>query len=188
MQFIQLVHSVLRGGLASLFIALVLLQPTGIAQAQTAEKPSLRHSPRPVPDINFTNAEGKSVTLSDYKGKVILLNFWASWCAPCVKELPDLDRLQQSLGDTHFKVIALSVDGKGFPNVQQFVDRLGLKHIEVFHDAGSKMFFGLGLYGLPYSVIIDKSGKEAMRLKGLVDWTNSDVNLVLNELLSQTEF
>lgn len=138
---------------------------------------------KPLPDIEFADMDGKKVKLSDYRGKVVLLNFWASWCAPCIKEMPELDELQAEHGKDNFKVIALSEDGTS-PDVQAFYQKHNISHLEIFHDTGSKVFFDLGLKGLPYSIVIDKQGNEATRIEGFIDWS-SGVKLIIDNLLKQ---
>jgi len=154
------------------------------AQAQLdGRAEQIAYIAKQMPDISFTNMQGKQVRLSDYRGKVVLLNFWASWCAPCIKEMPDLDALQAELGEDRFKVIALSQDGKA-PTAQEFYTKHNIKSLELFHDKGSKVFFELGLKGLPYSIIIDKNGREASRISGYIDWS-AGTRLIIDGLLAQ---
>ena len=94
-----------------------------------------RHSePQVVPDIAFNDADGRQVRLSDWRGELVLLNIWATWCGPCKTELPSLDRLQAKLGGKEFTVLALSTD-RGGPGVPaQFFEREGITHLKVFND------------------------------------------------------
>jgi thiol-disulfide isomerase/thioredoxin len=141
------------------------------------------HSTKQIPDIVFTNINGAQKRLSEYRGRVVLLNFWASWCAPCIKEMPELDALQAELGEDKFKVIAISEDGKS-PAAADFYTKYNIKNLELFHDAGSKIFFELGLKGLPLSIIIDKNGNEAARIEGYIDWS-AGTRLIIDGLIAK---
>ena len=94
-----------------------------------------RHAePQAVPDIAFNDADGRQVRLSDWRGQLVLLNIWATWCAPCKAELPSLDRLQAKLGGKGFTVLALSTDRGGPKAPAQFFSREGITHLKVFND------------------------------------------------------
>ena len=95
----------------------VSIQP---ARAQAPGGFAVHETPRPLPDIQFENGQGEAMSLADFRGKVVLLNIWATWCAPCRREMPTLERLQATLGGPDFQVVALSLDRKGLPVVQEF--------------------------------------------------------------------
>ncbi len=147
------------------------------------EDASADYAPDVVPDVVFSSETREGIKLSEYRGKVVLLNFWASWCEPCIREMPALDKLQGELADKGFKVIALSEDGK-FPDVNAFYQKYNIKNLEIFHDKGSKVFFDMGLKGLPYSIIIDREGRGATRIEGFIDW-NSGTRLIIEGLLNK---
>ena len=93
-----------------------------------------RKAPGKLPDISFVNGEGKPASLKDFAGKVVLLNLWATWCAPCREEMPALDKLQAELGSDKFQVVALAIDKAGVEGAKKFFADTGVKHLQVFAD------------------------------------------------------
>ncbi len=151
----------------------------GLAAAEPTSGPVLRGyipAPRPatVPPIYFTNEDGLVGKLTDFTGKVVLLNLWATWCAPCVKELPSLDRLQGRLGGEEFQVLALSQDRGGRLTVSPFLDRLKLNNLPVYLDPEGKTLHDLGVGGLPTTFLIDRQGRALGRLEGEADWDSPE--------------
>jgi thiol-disulfide isomerase/thioredoxin len=108
--------------------------------------------------------------LGDYKGKVVLLNFWATWCAPCVKEMPSLDKLQAEMGKDKFVVIPLSLDGPSKPKVAPFYKDKNLANLGIYFDKSKKVQQALDVSVLPTSILIDAQGREIGRLQGDADW------------------
>jgi len=127
-------------------------------------------SPKALPEIAFDDADGKALKLADYKGKVVLLNFWATWCAPCVKEMPSLDRLQAAMGKDKFVVVPLSLDGPSKPKVVPFYKDKNLTNLGIYYDKGRKVQQALDVAVLPTSILIDGEGREIGRLQGEADW------------------
>jgi thiol-disulfide isomerase/thioredoxin len=127
--------------------------------------------PKPLPDVAFAAADGKPLALADYKGKVVLVNFWATWCAPCVSEMPSLDQLQQKMGKDTFVVLPLSVDGPTRAKVVPFYQDKKLTDLGIYFDKGRKAMQALGVSVLPTSILIDASGRELGRIEGEADWS-----------------
>ena len=123
-----------------------------------------------LPELAFNDADDKPLKLADYKGKVVLLNFWATWCAPCVKEMPSLDRLQAEMGKDKFVVLPLSLDGPSRPKVAPFYKDKKLSHLGVYFDKGRKSMQALDISILPTSILVDTQGRELGRLEGEADW------------------
>jgi len=150
-----------------------------VAQPATAtEAPqnfAVLDTPETVPEISFTDAAGQPKTLADYSGKVVLLNIWATWCAPCRKEMPTLDRLQAKLGGPDFEVVALSMDRKGPDIVKKFYAEIGVTHLALNIDTSAKAMFALNALGLPMTLLIDRDGKEIGRLIGPAEWDAPDM-------------
>jgi thiol-disulfide isomerase/thioredoxin len=134
-------------------------------------KMQLVQPPKPLPaDLSFVDADGKPVELSAYKGKVVLLNFWATWCAPCVKEMPSLDKLQGEIGKDKFIVLPLSLDGPSKPKVKPFYADKKLENLGIYFDQGKKAMQALDVSVLPTSVLIDSQGRAIARLEGDAEW------------------
>jgi thiol-disulfide isomerase/thioredoxin len=136
----------------------------------TLAKFTLAKEPKPLPDLAFTDAEDKPIKLADYKGKTVLLNFWATWCAPCVKEMPSLDKLQAEMGKDKFIILPLSLDGPSKPKVAPFYSDRKLANLGIYFDKGKKTMSTLDVSVLPTSVLIDPQGREIGRLEGDADW------------------
>ena len=134
-----------------------------------------REQPRQLPDVTFVDAEGHERTLADFRGKGVLLNLWAPWCAPCAQEMPALDRLATRLGGPGFEVVALSIDKKGLPAAKAFHEALGLEAIEPYADAARQALFLLGPRGLPTTLLLDAQGREVARALGARSWDAPEV-------------
>ena len=128
----------------------------------------------PAPDGPMTAADGRNRTLADYAGKVVVVNFWATWCAPCIREMPSLDRLQAAVDRKDVAVIALSQDRNGWTVMQPFLDRLELRDIEVLHDPGGALGRAVGVRGLPTTILYGRDGREIGRLLGTAEWDSPE--------------
>lgn len=138
---------------------------------------------RPAPAISFADGKGKSLTLADFRGKVVVLNLWATWCTPCVAEMPMLDRLQQQLGDEGVEVLALSVDRGGSKAVEEFYQRTGVKHLGIYVDPSMRVTTDIRAPGLPTTLIIDPEGTELGRVIGPMEWDSPEaIDLVRTAL------
>ena len=145
----------------------------------TLAKFELGKSPKALPDIAFTDADDKPLRLGDYKGKAVLVNFWATWCAPCVKEMPSLDRLQAEMGKDKFIVVPLSLDGPSKPKVQPFYKDKNLTNLGIYFDKGKKVQQALDISVLPTSILIDAEGREIGRLQGDAEWDKPEALAVM---------
>ena len=145
------------------------------AAAQQKPVPYTVHpAPRALPDIEFKDREGKEVRLSNFKGKVVLLNVWATWCPPCRREMPTLDKLQGMLGGKDFEVIALSIDRAGVHAVEAFFMEIGVKHLRLYIDQSMAAMRKLAVVGLPTTLLIDREGREVWRYAGAAEWDSDE--------------
>jgi len=140
-------------------------------------------TPSALPAAVFTEQNGKKRALADFGGRIVLMNFWATWCGPCVREMPSLERLHRKLGSKNFIVIALSQDRKGWEKITPFRKDLGLAALPLFHDVGSKMMFGARVRGLPTTILIGRDGRELGRLTGHAEWDSDEAVALLRHYI-----
>jgi thiol-disulfide isomerase/thioredoxin len=165
---------------ASAFLAFPALAEVGPALLTgTLAKFQLAKAPRPLPDLVFLDSDDKELRLSDYKGKVVLLNFWATWCAPCVKEMPSLDHLQAAMGKERLVVLPLSLDGPSRAKVQPFYEDRKLTNLGIYFDKGRKTMQALDVSVLPTSILVDRQGREIGRLEGEADWEKPEAQALM---------
>jgi thiol-disulfide isomerase/thioredoxin len=126
--------------------------------------------PRPAPEVSFVAESGGNVSLADFRGRVVLLNLWATWCEPCIREMPALDRLQEKLGGTDFAVVLVSEDRGGAHVVDPFFAKLGLANLKTYRDPKSAVGHGFGVAGLPTSFLIDRDGTLLGSVVGAASW------------------
>ncbi len=140
--------------------------------------------PRPATTAAFLDGDGNSRSLADFRGQPVVLNLWATWCAPCVKEMPMLDRLHRRLAADGIRVLALSEDRGGAALVKNFYAVNGIKNLEVLIDAGGKVLAAMNVRGLPTTVLIDADGREVGRALGAADWESDAVLTFLRRCLA----
>ncbi len=140
-------------------------------------------SPRPVANVEFEDGQGRKRTLADFRGKVVLLNIWATWCVPCRTEMPTLDRLQSRLGSENFEVVALSIDRGGRPAVRSFYDEIDVRALPIYVDATTEALAKLGVIGVPTTLLIDREGREVARYTGPAQWDRPEVIATIERYL-----
>ena len=140
-------------------------------------------SPKDVPELQFVDGDGQGMTLAAFKGKTVLLNIWATWCAPCREEMPALDRVQASLGGADFQVVALSIDRGGLSVVRDFYRELDLQVLDIYVDQTGDAARRLGIVGVPTTLLIGPSGRELGRLPGPAAWDSGPVKRFIGSLL-----
>ncbi len=156
---------------ASILAPSFAVATTTMARAQDLPDPLMNETaPSTLPDLKFVTANGTPVSLISFHGKFLLLNIWATWCAPCRTEMPTLDRLQNKLGSPHFQVVPLSIDIGGLVPVQKFYSEIGIKHLGIYLDPSGDAMQTLDLEGIPTSFLINVDGKQIARLTGAADW------------------
>lgn len=155
--------------------AVVAAAWTIVANAQEGKKFVMHAAPKPVAAIQFEDALGKSRSLTDFRGKVVLLNIWATWCVPCRKEMPALDRLQALFEARDFEVLPLSIDRGGLDVVRKFYAEVGIQKLGIYRDTSGGATRGLGAVGIPTTLLIDREGREIGRLIGPAEWDAPDM-------------
>ena len=135
-----------------------------------------------ISNLIFKDHKEKEISFSDFKGKILLVNFWATWCAPCIKEMPSLDRLESKInGD--FDVIAISVDRDGIEKVIDFFDENKISNLEKFFDIKNSLAKEMNLYGVPTSFFVNKEGDLIGYYQGDMEWDNDTVINFINYLI-----
>lgn len=170
---------------APAFFAFPALADVGPALLKgSVAKLMLEKEPKPLPEFAFADADDKPLSLASYKGKAVLLNFWATWCAPCVKEMPSLDRLQAAMGNDKFVVLPLSLDGPSKPRVKPFYEDKKLGHLGIYFDKAKKSMQTLDVGILPTSLLIDAQGRLVGRLEGEADWDTPEAIALMKATVS----
>ena len=134
--------------------------------------------PLRVPDVGFHDDSGKERRLSDWHGRTVLLNLWATWCIPCRMEMPALDRLEGTLGDPHFEVVAVNIDTRDANKPHAWLEEVGVHRLAYYADPSAKAFQDLKLagraIGLPTTVLVDPEGCEIGTAAGPAEWASED--------------
>ena len=141
---------------------------------------------RPPIEEPFRDGEGGEVRLADFSGKVVLVNLWATWCAPCRAEMPSIDRLAAEMAGEDLAVVALSTDRFGAERIQAFFDEIGVEHLAVYQDKRSELARAAGAMGLPVTLILDREGREVARLTGDAEWDSPEAKAFLARLIELT--
>jgi thiol-disulfide isomerase/thioredoxin len=142
--------------------------------------------PLPAPEISFVDLTGNTVSLSEFSGKIVLVNLWATWCEPCLREMPSLERMQSRLGDK-IAVVAISEDRGGGKTVEPFIDKLGLRSVKIYLDPKSAIERAFKVQGLPTSILIDRKGRVLGRVEGAAEWDAPKLLEVLKSFLGGDE-
>ncbi|MBF0166990.1 MAG: TlpA family protein disulfide reductase [Alphaproteobacteria bacterium] len=142
----------------------------------------LRHNmPQPIPALSFQNAKNETIELASFMGRKILLNLWASWCLPCLTELPSLDRLKAKADSKELVVLALSLDLKGLPAAMAAYRRLNIQHLDLHTDSSRNAGEILKIPYLPTTLLIDSAGRETARMRGAYDWDSLESMRLLKQ-------
>lgn len=145
---------------------------------------AVHDAPREIPQLVFADGNGREASLAEFGGRTILLNVWATWCPPCVEEMPTLDALQAELGGDGFEVVALSIDSAGPEVVRKFYERTGLAFLKLYIDESTRAAATLGAFGLPVTLLIDPEGRELGRLVGPAEWDDPEMVAFLREFIA----
>lgn len=171
-----------RAGGASLLVILASLTPL---LAGGHDAPIAWHAaPRQLPLFVFASDSSGPMTLRHFRGRVVLLNVWATWCPTCRRELPTLDRLQKSLGSRDFEVLALSIDRDGSEAIAPFFSEFDIKNLRIYFDRRGTVLGEYGIAGLPTTLVIDRRGHEIGRLFGPANWDTPEMATVLHNIVA----
>ena len=139
-------------------------------------------------DVSWADTEGKQFKLADFNGKIVLFNYWASWCGPCQRELPGIDRTQADLGGSEFEVVAMNLDGGGKAVALRYARRLGLKNLKLYLDPQQQTVKKLGLRGMPSTFLFDRQGTLIGVLEGGAEWDSAEAHELIRYFIDHPEY
>lgn len=179
---------------ALLYTAIGLLANAAIADIGTYEalregdmrKLNFHSAPENVSSEVFFGEDGSEKTLADYKGQITVVNFWATWCAPCRAEMPDLADLQEQIGGDDLSVVTIATGRNPRPAMERFFAEIGVDNLPLHADPSSALARDMGVLGLPITVILDRDGNEMARLQGDAEW-NSDNAIEILTTIKDTQ-
>ncbi len=182
---------------SALFYAAPLAMANGAAAQSLAEvvepmregdmrKLVVHSEPVELPDQTFTDPDGSEYSLADYAGQVVLVNFWATWCAPCREEMPDLDALQQTFGGDAFEVVTIATGRNSLAGIRAFFQEEEIEALPILLDPQGQLARRAGVLGLPVTVIMGPDGMELARLQGGAHWNDENARALLTEIMAQS--
>lgn len=136
-------------------------------------------------DVVFIHEDGSDLTLDAYEGQYVLLNFWATWCAPCRKEMPHLSELQTEFSGDEFQVVTVATGSNQRPAMERFLGEIGVDNLPLHTDANSALARDFGVSGLPVTILLDPQGFEIARLIGDADWASDNAKAILQALMAE---
>ena len=143
------------------------------------EKPDIKNlviikNPKTYKDVVFKDLNQKNVELDDFKGKLILINFWATWCAPCKEEMPSLDNLQSNNNLNNLKIFPINIGQEDISKSELFFQKLNIKNLDIYIDSRITLAKKFALRGIPTTILFNKQGKEFARIIGSIDFNNEE--------------
>lgn len=174
--------------LAGFYLGLAAVANADVMAAAAAREGDMmklrfHEAPKTHPFVRFETIEGEKISLADYAGKVTVVNFWATWCGPCRKEMPMLSDLQTQLGGEHFDVVTIATGRNPPPAMKRFLDKIEVSNLPLHRDPSKAVADSLGVIGLPTTIIFDTEGREIARMQGDADWASESALAVIRALL-----
>ena len=181
----------IRYGASALFATpaeadLSAAQVTALKEARAGDMKKLviHDEARPRLVRQFENRNGAAKQVEDWEGKVVVLNFWATWCPPCRKEMPSLDRLEGAMGDDGFEVLALSMDRASVGKIENFFMSIDVENLEIYREPSLRIGTEAGVLGMPITLVLDRKGREIARLQGEAEWDGPNAQAILKQIIA----
>lgn len=176
--------------LAVLYLAMSVTANPALADTSALEnlregtmKKLLFSEPASVSEKSFTHADGGDFTLADFQGKHVLVNFWATWCAPCRKEMPMLSELQTEFGGDDFEVVTIATGRNDINGIKKFFDEIAVDNLPLYLDPKQALARDMAVLGLPITVILDPEGNEIARMRGDAEWNSESAKAIIRALI-----
>ncbi|MEM7719987.1 MAG: TlpA disulfide reductase family protein [Pseudomonadota bacterium] len=166
------------------------------AAADTSELEALREGtmkklifsdPAPISDKTFTHADGGAFSLADFQGKHIVVNFWATWCAPCRKEMPMLSDIQAEFGGDDFEVVTIATGRNDIGGIKRFFAEIEVDNLPLYLDPKSELARDMAVLGLPITLILNPEGQEIARMRGDAEWNGNSAKAIIAALVGRGE-
>jgi thiol-disulfide isomerase/thioredoxin len=152
---------------------------------------AVAETPFRVPHLAFKDAQGRALTLAEWHGHTVLFNLWATWCVPCRREMPELDKLQAELGGPSFQVVAVNIDTRDPEKPLAFLKQVGVTHLAYYADESAQVFETLKTagkaFGMPTTLIVDPKGCEIGDMAGPAEWSSDDGVKLVSAIISGDE-
>ncbi len=178
---------------AVLYIALGLVANGAVADTAgleamregTMKKLVFASEPAGVPETTFTDPDGGTFSLADYRGKYLLVNFWATWCAPCRAEMPALDALQAEFGGDDFEVLTIATGRNTLSGITRFFEDTNVVNLPILLDPKQTLARDMAVLGLPVSVLVDPEGREIARMRGDAEWYSDSARAIISTMIGK---
>ena len=179
-------------GAGSIWLATALMPSDEVTAVSTPAGPPLEGdmstfdlspSPSAAPDISFSDLSGNTLGLDDFRGQVVLVNYWATWCAPCLRELPSLERMEAAVANPEFRLLAISIDREGAAKVGPFLDENDFGGLPAYLDPSGLSAVALGVLGMPTTILFDREGREIGRYTGATEWDEPEAVALIRHFL-----
>ncbi|WP_412506931.1 TlpA family protein disulfide reductase [Roseovarius sp. SYSU LYC5161] len=157
---------------------------SALEEMRAGDMTKLQFGEAPRSEVAFSSEDGEEMTLAAYEGKYALVNFWATWCAPCRKEMPQLAELQEEFGGADFEVVTIATGRNPRPAMESFFAEIGVEALPLHSDTSSALARDMGVLGLPVTLILDPAGREIARLQGDADWASDEAKAIVAALLA----
>ena len=160
-------------------LLIIFIYLTTINHSYALEKPDIKNlvltkNPKIYEDVIFKDIKQKNVDLNDFKGRLIILNFWATWCAPCREEMPSLDNLQSNTKLSNLKIFPINIGQEDISKSESFFKELNIKNLDIYIDAPVTLAKKFSLRGVPTTILFNKEGKEFARIIGSIDFSDKE--------------
>ncbi|SDF29708.1 TlpA family protein disulfide reductase [Limimaricola pyoseonensis] len=180
-------RSVVLIGLYMASVSLANADPAALEALREGDmrKLAVHAEPQPGSDVAFEAEDGTEMTLAEFEGKPVLVNFWATWCAPCRVEMPQLAALQDEYGGDDFEVVTIATGRNDPAGMERFLTEIGAESLPRHKDPRQTLARDLGVLGLPVTLILDAEGQEIARLQGEADWSSDSARAIVEALIAE---